>query len=210
MTNEELDRARAKEAQRLFLDGDGLAVVHAARLAREGWTPPVVVDPDLAEATILYNRHHASFEGLEETLFTAIKRGRELERAVMGNPIPEQIQEVKPPLVVDPDLLLARKIEAGRLGVPPTVSNAILHGAHDGDIEIERTLETIKRGRELERAEAKPGMVWVINRGLSTPDGAPILTRDEDGNFDIMRGCKFSGFGEEIIHYAIITQPEDK
>lgn len=127
----------------------------------------------------------------------------------MGNPIPEQIQEVTPPEPVNPDLLLARKIEAGRLGVPPTVSNAILHGAHDGDIEIERTLETIKRGRELERAEAEPGMVWVINRGLSTPDGAPILTRDEDGNFDIMRGCKFSGFGEEITHYAIITPPAE-
>jgi hypothetical protein len=50
MTNEELDNARAKEAQRLFLDGDELAVVHAARLAREGWTPPKPVDPDLAEA----------------------------------------------------------------------------------------------------------------------------------------------------------------
>lgn len=212
MTNEELDNARAEEAQRLFLDGDELAVVHAARLAREGWTPPVAVDPDIAEAEKLANEYAEcdDWPFLANWFLKAIKRGRELERAVMGNPIPEQIQEVKPPLVVDPDLLLARKIEAGRLGVPPTVSNAILHGAHDGDIEIERTLETIKRGRELERAEAKPGMVWVINRGLSTPDGAPILTRDEDGNFDIMRGCKFSGFGEEIIHYAIIIQPEDK
>lgn len=207
MTNEELDRARAEEAQRLFLDGDELAVVHAARLAREGWTPPVAVDPDIAEAEEMYkygpNNEIAA-------ILAGIKRGRELERAVMGNPIPEQIQEVKPPLVVDPDLLLARKIEAGRLGVPPTVSNAILHGAHDGDIEIERTLETIKRGRALAAAEAKPEMVWVINCGLSTPDGAPILTRDEDGNFDIMRGCKFSGFGEEITHYAIITPPEEK
>ncbi len=47
-------------------------------LIAQGWTPPVAGDPDLAEATILYNRHHASFEGLEETLFTAIKRGRAL------------------------------------------------------------------------------------------------------------------------------------
>ena len=39
MTNEELDEARAKEA-----GGDP---VKAARLAREGWTPPKPVDPDV-------------------------------------------------------------------------------------------------------------------------------------------------------------------
>ena len=39
MTNEELDEARAKEA-----GGDP---VKAARLARENWTPPEPVDPDV-------------------------------------------------------------------------------------------------------------------------------------------------------------------
>ncbi len=102
-----------------------------------------------------------------------------------------------PPEAVDPDLAEAKKV--------------VNEFAESYDWTPESlAIRAIKRGRELERAEAKPGMVWVINCGLSTPDGAPILTRDEDGNFDIMRGCKFSGFGEEIIHYAIITPPEDK
>ena len=211
MTNEELDCARVEEAWNKYNTGHTYDTVEliAARLAREGWTPPEVIDPDLAEATILYNRHHASFEGLEETLFTAIKRGRELERAVMGNPIPEQIQEVTPPEPVNPDLLLARKIEAGRLGVPPTVSNAILHGAHDGDIEIERTLETIKRGRELERAEAKPGVVWV-KRGQQDVNpfdkSTFLLVRFISGHIDL-RYSTVTALWSNITHYAVITCP---
>ena len=55
MTPEELDEARAEEAERRWMvaSKDGtqptsvrLGVV-AARLAREGWTPPEPVDPDL-------------------------------------------------------------------------------------------------------------------------------------------------------------------
>lgn len=50
MTNEELDEARAKEAQRLWECGQeagSSSWVVAARLAREGWTPPKPVDPDV-------------------------------------------------------------------------------------------------------------------------------------------------------------------
>jgi hypothetical protein len=57
MTPEELDEARAKEAVRLFDHvEDGYSLVGhsrhtianiAARLAREGWTPPEPVDPDV-------------------------------------------------------------------------------------------------------------------------------------------------------------------
>ena len=50
MTNEELDHERAHEAQRLFWSGNGGGkgeAVIAARLAREGWTPPPPADPDL-------------------------------------------------------------------------------------------------------------------------------------------------------------------
>jgi hypothetical protein len=49
MTNEELDKARADEAWRIYTGGpktDRLAAI-AARLAREGWTPPEPVDPDV-------------------------------------------------------------------------------------------------------------------------------------------------------------------
>ena len=51
MTNEELDEARAKEAERLwegFRDGGvSSPSIVAARLARENWTPPEPVDPDV-------------------------------------------------------------------------------------------------------------------------------------------------------------------
>jgi hypothetical protein len=50
MTNEELDIARVDEAMRLWDGSKGSLAVIAARLAREGWTPPVAVDPDLTEA----------------------------------------------------------------------------------------------------------------------------------------------------------------
>lgn len=50
MTPEQLDEARAKEAQRLWESGQeagSSSWVVAARLAREGWTPPKPADPDL-------------------------------------------------------------------------------------------------------------------------------------------------------------------
>lgn len=50
MTDEELDRARADEAWRIYMaQTDDRPTAHqiAARLAREGWMP---VDPDLIEA----------------------------------------------------------------------------------------------------------------------------------------------------------------
>ena len=80
MTNEELDQARAKEAWRL-LEGGAYAtntvVLNAARLAREGWTPPVAVDPDIAEAETLW------LDGLSarDLALAGIKRGRELAAA---------------------------------------------------------------------------------------------------------------------------------
>lgn len=100
MTNEELDCARSDEAYRIWLETKGREVVGivAARLAREGWTPPVAVDPDIAEAEAIWFEGKSSFDLVLE----GIKRGRELERAVMGNPIPEQNQEVTPS--VDPEV----------------------------------------------------------------------------------------------------------
>lgn len=51
MTNEELDKARAEQAwSEHYADGGRDVSAIAARLAREGWTPPEPVDPDLAEA----------------------------------------------------------------------------------------------------------------------------------------------------------------
>lgn len=49
MTNEELDKARAEEAHRIWVDMPGFDLRDvapiAARLAREGWQPTPAVDP---------------------------------------------------------------------------------------------------------------------------------------------------------------------
>lgn len=83
MTNEELDRARVDEAIRLWDGSKGSLAVIAARLAREGWMPPVAVDPDLAEVAKLTDGHDGRDETWYETVLKAIKRGRELERAAL-------------------------------------------------------------------------------------------------------------------------------
>ena len=75
MTNEELDNARAEEAWNIYNrehSGDVSAI--AARLAREGWTPPVPVDPDIAEAETIWFEGKSSFD----LVLAGIKRGRAL------------------------------------------------------------------------------------------------------------------------------------
>lgn len=88
MTNEELDRARVDEAIRTGNGIVGSVALIAARLAREGWTPPEPVDSDLAEAEALW------LEGVTtvELVLAAIKRGRELERDAADIEI-DQLQE---------------------------------------------------------------------------------------------------------------------
>jgi hypothetical protein len=86
VTNEELDQARAEEAFEQSKAGDLFTDIaaHAARLAREGWTPPVAVDPDEEAALTLWDEYNKEeIEGLEELVLEAIKRGRELERAAL-------------------------------------------------------------------------------------------------------------------------------
>ena len=78
MTNEELDRARIDEACRIISDDKTKWLLgEVARLAREGWTPPEPVDPDLGEAETLW------LEGLIERnlALAGIKRGRALAAA---------------------------------------------------------------------------------------------------------------------------------
>jgi hypothetical protein len=51
MTDLELDQARVDEAFRVIKDDARKNLsLEVARLAREGWTPPKPVDPDLAAA----------------------------------------------------------------------------------------------------------------------------------------------------------------
>ncbi len=137
MTNEELDEVRAEEAWNIIKRNEDQDVaLIAARLAREGWTPPVVVDPDLAEAITL-----AKGFG-------------------MAHYIP--------------------------------------------------VLEGIKRGRELERAEAQPRMVWVKHDGS---DVCPVSQHTQVtiyGDKGSLSGFAKSAAWRNVTHYAIITQPEEK
>jgi len=145
MTNEELDRARVEEALRV---GNGVNMaLHAARLAREGWTPPEPVDPDLAEANRVY-------EAMDW-----------------------------------PDSLKGDTAEC----------------------YIEFIREGIKRGRELERAEAKPGVVWVKHdgSGMSPVDGDDLVWVRFRGepNRAVFYQAGIVNW-RNVTHYAIITQPE--
>lgn len=65
----ELDQARAQEANRLWgeaINGPHVAII-AARLAREGWTPP---DPLEAEIRAILGPHAGGKSGLNTTCLT--------------------------------------------------------------------------------------------------------------------------------------------
>jgi hypothetical protein len=147
MTNEELDHARATKAVRLrFLLGlHQHETVIAARLAREGWTPPVAVDPDIAEVADIFVVHSKN----------------------------------------------------------PT-------GGWIADFGF----ACLKRGRELERAEAKPGMVWVKHDGSGkcpAPLGACVTTRVKNGSYIYYSTqTPTESNWPSVTHYAIIAQPEEK
>ena len=81
MTNEELDRARARQAMQTHGDNHALQAQEAARLAREGWTPPVAVDPDLAEAQDLALWAESNEIFRSQLAHEALKRGRPLAAA---------------------------------------------------------------------------------------------------------------------------------
>lgn len=158
-------------------------------LIAQGWTPPKVVDPDLIEAQQIFS--NSSLTTPIGMTLTGIKRGRELERAVMGNPIPEQIQEVKPTVAVDPDIAQAMTLWL------------------DGLSALDLALAGIKRGRAL-AAEAKPGVVWVKHDGSDecplTMDDFILIARKGRHPF-----IEWSGGStwQEITHYAVITPPEE-
>lgn len=94
MTNEQLDEARAMEGVRLWqlcrdVNGPAHAVI-TARLAREGWTPPEPVDPDLIAVLEFLSKRHpgsnyyhgetAKTDALTQTCLAAYKAGRNQER----------------------------------------------------------------------------------------------------------------------------------
>jgi hypothetical protein len=97
MTNEELDEARAKEANLIWgkqnCENPRPSII-AARLAREGWTPPEPVDPDVLafreweasafgpadiyRAEVIAGKHDRGAAAL--TYLAGARMGREQER----------------------------------------------------------------------------------------------------------------------------------
>lgn len=96
-----------------------------------------------------------------------------------------------PPVPVDPDLAEAENL------------------CLQGFIRRELALAAIKRGRELERAEAKPGMVWVKHNWSErcpVDKGAWVWIKEQ--KVSLILQAQFVNW-RTITHYAIITQPED-
>ena len=85
MTNEELDHARVDEAIRTGNGIVGTVALIAARLAREGWTPPKPVDSDIARAQHIWDTSHNTRYTLSlaaSAVFEGIKQGRALASEV--------------------------------------------------------------------------------------------------------------------------------
>jgi hypothetical protein len=80
----------------------------------------------------------------------------------------------------------------------------------DLDEIIDVALAGIKRGRALERAEAKPGMVWKEHDGSVK---SPVFIADYVWIKNRQGTCvchTSSVAWSHVTHYAITTQPEEK
>ena len=159
MTNEELDRARVDEAIRA---GNGVSVaLHAARLAREGWTPPVPVDPEVGSIWRHYNGVVFEVIAIANTLDTEKYPKAVIHKGVENGLVwtrraddwhrsyTPHVKAEEPSKPVDPDLAEAARLQ--EYWVDDIID----------DIGQRVALAGIKRGRALAAAEAQPGMVWV-------------------------------------------------
>ena len=85
MTPEELDEARGKEAVRRLVDS-GQVYCHediaalGARLARENWTPPEPVDPDLLAFREWESAQWPAYTCTEAAYLAGARMAREQER----------------------------------------------------------------------------------------------------------------------------------
>jgi hypothetical protein len=90
MSNEELDKARAKEAWRIYDGGiygagyERLAAI-AARLAREGWTPPEPVDPDVLAYEGWLEGPFRLLPTLKDAFLAGARMARQHRRSAQGN-----------------------------------------------------------------------------------------------------------------------------
>lgn len=86
MTDEELDRARAVEARRIFTgrptaEVDGIGEI-AARLAREGWMPPDPLETEMMAVNAFYDEQEGlSVDCRRRTFRFALERGIEIGKS---------------------------------------------------------------------------------------------------------------------------------
>ena len=192
MTNDELDNARADEAWNIIKRTENQDVARiAARLAREGWTPPVAVDPDEETASALWDEYNKEeIDGLDDLVLEAIKRGRALAAA-----------EAKPGV--------------GYQDWPrPDEINAIIAAWENNGSEDPGNLnylvsDAILYGQKRAAPEAKPGMVWVKHNWSGE---CPVYKGEwvwiKEQVIVLILQAQYVNW-RTVTHYAIITPPED-
>jgi hypothetical protein len=107
-----------------------------------------------------------------------------------------------PPVAVDPDEKWARAYTKELFDHRHTVNPGMAY---------DYFLGAIKQGRELERAEAKPGMVWVKHDGSTicpVDRDIWVLTKTFGYNPCVNRGKRLAW--QSVSFYCVITPPEDK
>ncbi len=105
-----------------------------------------------------------------------------------------------PPVGVDPDLAEAEDLHEAYIDNKYSPAEKAFYHA-------------IKRGRELERAEAQPGMVWVKHDGSEKCPVDPtdaVMVQYGGGTCSYKVMAHLIHDWENVTHYAIITPPEEK
>jgi hypothetical protein len=105
MTPEELDKATADEALRLHngphTNGASIAAI-AARLAREGWTPPEPVDPDVLAYREWLAGKHGTRDFREEVLAGKRDRGIIATAYLAGARMAREQEQERAKVLVEP------------------------------------------------------------------------------------------------------------
>ena len=114
---------------------------------------------------------------------------------------------------VSPDLVEGRRIFESKFYDNVIAQSNVSLGNLDDHPEMVRILQAIERGRELERAGAKPGMVWKEHDGSNhcpvDPDSYVWIKNSYWGEAKIFKANAVGW--PNFTHYAIITPPaEDK
>jgi hypothetical protein len=188
-------------------------------LIAQGWTPPAPVPVDPKVGSVWTHSNGGVYEVIAianlldtERHFKSVIYRNVKTKTVWTwraddwhhNYMPKIEAEQTPPVPVDPDLA-----EANRLYEAMDWPDGLKGDTRECYVAFIR--EGIKRGRELERAEATPEMVWIKHDGSVACPVLPsfeILFKDINGFHG--KGVAWALQWRIVTHYAIITQPEEK